>query len=62
MPILHLDVEPYGIVKIVESGIKSREDMVLFQNIGFDAALVGETIVKSGDIEGTIRNLTGEVS
>jgi indole-3-glycerol phosphate synthase len=40
---------PSGIVKVAESGIHSRADVVTLQAAGFNAFLVGEHLMKSGD-------------
>lgn len=47
-------------VLVVESGIRSREDMEHFGSLGADAALVGETIVASPDAGDRIRELLGK--
>ena len=38
---------PDGIVRIAESGIKNKEDIVFLKNAGANAFLVGETLVKN---------------
>jgi indole-3-glycerol phosphate synthase len=48
---------PPGTVKVVESGISSRTDVTRFHDIGADAFLVGEAIVRSPDAAEAIRNL-----
>ena len=48
---------PYDVVTVAESGIKDHEDIVRLQQAGFDAALIGETIMRSDDKAGTIRAL-----
>ena len=40
---------PANVVKVAESGIHSRADVVLLQAAGFNAFLVGEHLMKSGD-------------
>lgn len=42
---------------VSESGIKSREDVILLQSLGVDAILVGESIVKSGKFKEKIEEL-----
>jgi indole-3-glycerol phosphate synthase len=42
---------------VSESGIKSRDDVVMLQDSGVDAILVGTSFMKSGDIAGTIKNM-----
>lgn len=44
---------------ISESGIKTREDILLLQSIGIDAVLIGESIITSGDIPKKIKELLG---
>lgn len=46
---------PDGIVTVGESGIKTVDDVRRMRDIGVDAILVGETLVRSGDVMGTAR-------
>jgi indole-3-glycerol phosphate synthase len=48
---------PGGIVKVSESGIKSREDVKTLQEAGFDAFLVGEHLMKASDPAAALRAL-----
>ena len=48
---------PSGVVKVVESGISSYEDVRRYHDMGADAFLVGEAIVRSPDAAETIRKL-----
>ncbi len=48
---------PSGVVKVVESGISSAEDVRRFHEMGADAFLVGEAIVGSPDAGEMIRRL-----
>ena len=41
---------PDGIVTVSESGIHTREDVLLLQQAGFDAILVGESLMRSEEI------------
>lgn len=41
------DMIPSDIVKVAESGINSKEDVKKLYNLGYDAVLVGEMLVKS---------------
>ncbi len=50
---------PDGIVTISESGIHTREDVLLLQQAGFDAILVGESLMRSEDIGGQLDFLLG---
>lgn len=44
-------------VVISESGIKSRYDMEIIRSVGVDGALVGESIMRSGDVAAKVREL-----
>jgi len=48
---------PSGITVVAESGIRTREDIRLLMNAGIHAFLVGESLVKSGDVGSRIREL-----
>lgn len=48
---------PAGVVKVAESGIHSREDVSKLRSAGYDAFLVGEHLMKSGDPEAALRAL-----
>lgn len=50
---------PGGYVLVSESGIHTREHVRRLEDGGVDAILVGEALVKSGDISGKIRELLG---
>lgn len=50
---------PDGIIKIAESGISSREEVLHIENLGANAILVGETLVRSGDPRSSIKSLLG---
>ncbi|HDP70306.1 MAG TPA: indole-3-glycerol phosphate synthase TrpC [Actinobacteria bacterium] len=47
-------------IVVSESGIRDRADMVRLENSGVDAALVGETIMKSEDVGKKVRELLGK--
>ncbi len=49
-------VSPHCVV-ISESGINSREDILLLKEIDIDAVLIGEALLKSEDIEAKIKEL-----
>jgi indole-3-glycerol phosphate synthase len=51
---------PDGILTVAESGIRSREDVKMFDRLGVDALLVGEAIVTEEDVEAKIRSLLGK--
>ena len=44
---------------VAESGIKKRDDIVKLQNAGADAVLIGETLMRSGDATGALKQLAG---
>lgn len=48
---------PAGVTAVTESGIATREDMKLLDGAGFDAALIGETLLKARDPKRTIAGL-----
>lgn len=54
-----LPMIPDGIVKIAESGITEREQVAALEEIGVDAILVGETLVRSSDPRAAIIHLLG---
>lgn len=56
-----LPMVPPGVIKVVESGISSREDVERFSSMGADAFLVGEALVRSADPAEEIRKLTSGV-
>ena len=46
-------------VRVAESGIKGRDDVVRLQAAGYDAFLIGETLVRAEDPEETLLGLRG---
>ncbi len=50
---------PPGALKVAESGIHSREDVERLQSAGFQAFLVGEHLMKSGDPAAALKALRG---
>ena len=50
---------PPGITFVAESGIKTRDDIIKLQNAGADAVLIGETLMRSGDAAGALKQLAG---
>ncbi|CAG0951045.1 partial Indole-3-glycerol phosphate synthase, partial [Anaerolineae bacterium] len=50
---------PSEIVKVAESGIRTREDVVRMQAAGAHACLVGTSLMKAGDIGKKIAELRG---
>jgi indole-3-glycerol phosphate synthase len=50
---------PAGVVAVAESGIRDGEDSRRLADAGFDAILVGETLVKASDRAAALRSLIG---
>lgn len=50
---------PTGTTVVSESGISSREELVELERVGVDAALIGETLMRSDDPEEMVRLLAG---
>jgi indole-3-glycerol phosphate synthase len=48
---------PEGVVKVTESGIHSSSDLQRLRAAGYQAFLVGEHLIKSGDPEAALRAL-----
>ena len=53
---------PDSITRISESGIDSRDDVLILQDCGIDAILVGESIIRSPDKGQKIRELLGKAN
>ncbi len=51
---------PSGVVRVAESGIHSPDDVERLAEAGFDAFLVGESLLRSGDPARALRALRGE--
>jgi indole-3-glycerol phosphate synthase len=51
---------PVDTVAVLESGIRTRADVVSAVEAGASAILVGETLMRAGDPGGAIRSLIGE--
>lgn len=56
-----LPLSPPGVLKVVESGISSHAEVKRYYDMGADAFLVGEAIVRSPDAAETIRMLKAGV-
>ncbi len=54
-----LPLAPPGAIKVVESGISRRDEIVRFGAMGADAFLVGEALVGSTDPGDAVRRLAG---
>ena len=50
---------PPQVLYISESGIKTRADVALVKAMGADGVLIGEALMRSGDIAGTLAELRG---
>jgi indole-3-glycerol phosphate synthase len=48
---------PDGVVKVAESGIRNADDARRLAEAGYDAVLVGESLVTSGDPAEAVRAL-----
>lgn len=48
---------PSNVTVVAESGISTRSDAQRLRNCGADALLVGESLMKSGDVNSAIRDL-----
>lgn len=48
---------PEGVVTVAESGIRDRDEAARLADAGYDALLVGETLVTSGDPAGAVASL-----
>lgn len=53
---------PAGSVMVAESGIRTREDVVRLDELGVDALLVGESLMRAEDPGAALRALRGEGS
>jgi indole-3-glycerol phosphate synthase len=51
---------PSTILKVSESGIKSNDDIKKLSDSGFNAVLVGESLMEQDDIAGATRKLLGQ--
>jgi indole-3-glycerol phosphate synthase len=50
---------PRGVTLVGESGVKSRQDIDRLRSAGVKAVLVGETLMRSGDVGAALRALRG---
>ncbi len=51
---------PSDKIVVSESGVRNREDMIKLENSGIDAALVGETLMRSKNVGEKVRELLGK--
>jgi indole-3-glycerol phosphate synthase len=49
---------PKDALMIAESGLQTREDLLELRNLGFNGFLIGETLMKSGDVVEELKKLT----
>jgi indole-3-glycerol phosphate synthase len=50
---------PAGKTVVSESGFSTRDELDELEDVGVDAVLIGETLMRAGDIEDACRELTG---
>jgi indole-3-glycerol phosphate synthase len=50
---------PAGKTVVSESGFSTRDQLDDLERVGVDAVLIGETLMRSGDVEDMVRRLTG---
>ena len=50
---------PAGAVLVAESGIRTREDIEELSGLGYRGFLIGETLMRSSDVEAEVRELLG---
>ena len=48
---------PQGVLRVAESGIKTRSDIDRLRAAGFDAFLVGESLLRQNDRAAAVRQL-----
>ena len=48
---------PTNVVRVAESGVKTRDDAFSLRDAGYDAVLVGESLVTSNNISNSVREL-----
>ncbi|RIK07259.1 MAG: indole-3-glycerol phosphate synthase TrpC [Acidobacteria bacterium] len=53
------DQIPSWVLGVAESGISTRTDVELVESAGYDAILVGESLLISGNVEGQVHELLG---
>ena len=51
---------PKGIAIVVESGLSSHDELMMYKSIGANAFLIGSTLMKSKDIAATLQKLLGK--
>lgn len=51
---------PPDTLMICESGLSTKEEILEMKNLGFSGFLIGETLMRSGDIKAELKNLATE--
>ena len=54
-------IKERSITLVSESGLFTREDLILVNSYGADAVLVGESLMSQEDILGGVKRLTGNL-
>ena len=52
---------PEGCIVVSESGIRDNADMKVLRSYGADAVLIGETLMRTGDVAGTVAELRKDI-
>ena len=52
---------PHDVLFVSESGVKSAEDVAKLRQIGADAVLIGETLMRATDKKAKLDELRGDV-
>lgn len=55
------ELVPEDVIFVSESGIKSAEDIAVLREIGADAVLIGETLMRAEDKNQKLKELRGEI-
>jgi len=53
---------PSNSVKVAESGIQTSDDLEYISDLGYDAALIGTSLMKTGNPEKALETLLGKIS
>ncbi len=53
-----IELRPDDAIMVAESGLTSREEIDELRGLGYDGFLIGETLMRSGNIVETLRRLT----
>ncbi len=56
------EMVPEGIIYVAESGIQTRDDVLLLEKAGVDAVLIGEALMRCEDKKGMLTYLRGSKS